>query len=116
MRPDGENAYLWDMRQAASHVLDFVRNVSKEDFLASIELQSAVERQLEIIGEAASRVPKERRESAPLIPWPEIIGQRNVLIHGYVEIDPGLIWDVITRDLRPLIEQLNEMLGYHTQA
>ena len=48
---------------------------------------------------------------APEIPWPAIIGQRKVLIHGYVEIDLDLIWEVLTRDLPPLIEALNEMLG-----
>lgn len=72
-------------------------------------LQTWFVRNLQIIGEAARTVPEEVRKRAPAIPWPQISGMRNILVHGYFEIDTDLVWDAVTRDvpaLKPAIEQL----------
>jgi len=61
---------------------------------------------LEIIGEAASKVSATGRASQPLIPWTDIVGMRNRLIHGYFDIDTDLVWNTLTEDLVPLLEQL----------
>lgn len=65
---------------------------------------------LEIIGEAASRVPAEQRLQHPDIPWPEIVGLRNRLIHGYDSVDFEILWQIVSDDLPPLIAALEKSL------
>lgn len=62
-------------------------------------LQGWFVRNLQIIGEAARAVPDNVRALAPDLPWPKIIGMRNVLVHGYFEIDADIVWDAVARDL-----------------
>jgi uncharacterized protein with HEPN domain len=66
-------------------------------------------RHLQIIGEAARALPPEVRTLAPEIPWPKIIGMRNILVHGYFEIDTDIVWQAVTNDvpvLKPAIASL----------
>ncbi len=66
-------------------------------------------RHLQIIGEAARSLPEDIRAQAPDIPWTKMIGMRNILVHGYFEIDTDIVWDAATRDvpvLRPAVERL----------
>lgn len=66
-------------------------------------------RNLQIIGEAARGLPEDVRARAPEIEWPKIVGMRTVLVHGYFDIDTGIVWEAASRDamaLRPRIEQL----------
>jgi uncharacterized protein with HEPN domain len=68
-------------------------------------------RHLQIIGEAARALPSEVRNLAPAIPWPKIIGMRNVLVHGYFDIDTDIVWQAVTRDLpvlKPAVVSLLE--------
>jgi len=73
-------------------------------------LQSAVERQLEILGEAARRMSDNFRQAHPEIPWSDIIGQRNVIAHQYEEIRQERIWSVVTSDIPTLITQLEPLI------
>jgi uncharacterized protein with HEPN domain len=68
-------------------------------------------RLVEIIGEAAARVGTESRENYPSIPWLQIVGMRNRLIHGYDAVDLDVLWDTITDDLPPLIDELKKILS-----
>jgi len=66
-------------------------------------------RNFQIMGEAARALPQDVRALAPEVPWPKVIGMRNVLVHGYFEIDTDIVWEAATRDLpalRPAIEAL----------
>lgn len=87
----------------------------KESFERDELVQVWFLRHLQIIGEAASAVSEDVRALAPDIPWPKIIGMRNVLVHGYFEIDTDIVWDAATRDvpaLKPAVEWLlNELEG-----
>ena len=74
------------------------------------QLNLALTRLLEIIGEAAARTPQEGRSLYPAIPWMQVIGLRNRLIHGYDSVDFDILWQVVTRDLPPLIATLEETL------
>ena len=65
---------------------------------------------LQIIGEAARALPEEVRALAPEIPWPGIIGMRNVLVHGYFEIDTDMIWGAVQRDVPALKPQIETLL------
>lgn len=70
-------------------------------------------RHLQIIGEAARALPEDVRALAPDIPWPKIVGMRNVLVHGYFEIDTEIVWDAASRDLpalKPAVERLLKTL------
>jgi uncharacterized protein with HEPN domain len=71
----------------------------------------ALTRLVEIIGEAANRVSEKTRQKNPQIPWPQIIGMRNRLIHGYDVVDLDLLWDTITNDLPPLVKSLQGIVG-----
>jgi uncharacterized protein with HEPN domain len=62
------------------------------------------------VGEAAARLSAETRDHSPQIPWPDIIGLRNRLIHGYDIVDFDILWDIVNDDLPPLIAQLREVL------
>ena len=61
-------------------------------------------RHLQIIGEAARALPIEVRTLAPELPWPKIIGMRNILVHGYFEIDTDIVWQAVTNDV-PVLKQ-----------
>ncbi len=68
-------------------------------------------RHLQIVGEAARALPEEVRALAPEIPWGKIIGMRNILVHGYFEIDTQIVWDAVQRDIPVLKEQMKQLLN-----
>ena len=73
-------------------------------------LELALVRLLEIVGEAASRIPNEECAKYPEIPWPEIVGLRNRLVHGYDAVDLDILWQIIAYDLPPLITTLEAIV------
>jgi len=85
-----DDSNLWDMLDAAKAIKSFISGCSYQDYLKDRMLRGAVERHLEIIGEAAGRISREFRNEHPEIPWQRIIGLRNVLIHEYGDI--GIFW------------------------
>jgi uncharacterized protein with HEPN domain len=70
----------------------------------------AIIKELEIIGEAASKVSSETRERFPEIPWQDIVGMRNRFIHGYFDIDMDRVWDTVNADLPELLELLEKIV------
>jgi uncharacterized protein with HEPN domain len=111
MQPDARDAaYLWDMLDAARAVQEFVAPRSLSDYVADRMLRGAVERHLEIIGEAANRVSRGFRAAHPEIPWQSMIAQRNVLSHEYGDIENTLVWRVATLRIPELIHQLETLL------
>jgi len=107
MRPDDKDmAYLWDMADAARAAVGFIEGRRFEDLLSNRMLRSAVERNLEIVGEAARRVSTETRDELPDIAWTSIIGLRNVLAHEYDEIRYEILWRICKAELPVLIRQL----------
>jgi len=113
MRPEvGDPSYLWDMLDAARAVVAFVASRSFEDYSRDRMLRGAVERHVEIIGEAASKVSETFQQSHPEIPWRRIIAQRHVLAHEYGEVDHGLLWKVATIHIPALIPQVERLLPH----
>ena len=111
MQPDTrDSAYLWDMLDAAKGVKEFVSHRSYQDYLSNRMLRGAVERHVEIIGEAAGKVSKAFKDSHPEIPWQRIIAQRHVLVHDYGEIEHELIWNVATKYIPELIAELEKLI------
>jgi len=103
-------AHLWDMLQAARRAGQFTAGLSREAYLGNQMAQAAVERALEILGEAASRVSRSFREAHPEIPWQSLIGQRNIIIHRYKEVDHELIWQSVATELDALVAALEPLI------
>lgn len=95
-------AYLADMLDSAQAVGEMTRGVSRADFESSRVLRRAVEREIEIIGEAARSVSEHFKQAHPLIPWKRIISQRNLLAHEYGHVDASQLWTVATRRIPEL--------------
>jgi uncharacterized protein with HEPN domain len=110
MRKVRDLGYLWDMLDAAQSVVAFVRGKTLQDYVRDPLLQAAVERKIEILGEAARKVSDEYKELHQEIPWRGIIGQRNVLIHEYNEVDQRAIWELATVDIPKLINLLEPLV------
>ncbi len=111
MQPEQRDAgYLWDMLDAARTAEQLSSNQDFTQYSNDRRTQLAVERSLEIIGEAASRVSTSFRNAHPEIPWRQIIGQRNVLIHEYGEIKQERIWKTVRENIPQLIELLKQFV------
>ena len=103
---------------ALQHMLDHAREAvalaqgkSRADLDTDRLLNLALVRLLEIVGDAAGRVPKELCALHPEIPWPQIVSLRNRLIHGYDSVDFNILWQIITSDLPPLIPALEAIMA-----
>jgi uncharacterized protein with HEPN domain len=103
-------ASLRQMRDHAQEVVELVRGRSRNDLDSDRLLALALVRLLEIIGEAAGRVPAEEQARRPSIPWASIVGLRNRLIHGYDDIDHDIVWQIVTTDLPVLTLELSGSL------
>lgn len=95
---------------------DFVRGRVRADLDNDRMLTLALERLVAIIGEAANRVLDETRANHPEIPWPQIIGLRNRLTHGYDKVDLDILWTILQDDLPHLIRQLTDILSKTGEA
>ena len=111
MQPGDRNAAnLWDMRESAKLIKEFTHGETLHSFSNDRKLRSAVERQLEIIGEAARKVSVEFQVAHPEIPWRNIIGLRNLLIHEYGEVKVDRVWLIVASDLDSLISHLEALI------
>ena len=111
MHADAEKL-LWDARRAAQRALRFTQDKTFADYAADEMLRAAVERQLEIVGEALNQLRRVDEATAGRIPeLRRIIGFRNVLIHGYSSVDDKIVWGVVEASLQPLIQSLDALLG-----
>jgi len=106
-----------DTKFFIEHILESIRlieaytkQVSKEDFFETVYIQDAVIRRLEIIGEAVKNILPEVRDKYQDVPWREIAGMRDVLIHEYFGVDLDLTWRVIKRDLPELKQKLARIM------
>ncbi len=109
MRRDA--AYLLDMLIAAREARGFAVGLTWEQFEESRLHQNAVIRSLETIGEAAARMSDEFRDAHPELPWFEMTGMRNRLIHGYFEVDLLEVWDTLQTDVPSLVAAIEALLG-----
>ena len=108
--PRDDSAYLLDMLLAARDALSFTEGMSFEDFVRDRRTQLSVLKSVEIVGEAAAQVSEDARRANPDIPWREIVGMRNRLVHVYFDIDLPLVWDTVRDDLPDLIARLEPLV------
>ena len=105
---------LRHMLDAGNEALSFAHGRSRRDLDADRMLVHSLVRCVEIIGEAASGVSQKTREQNPEIPWPDIVGMRNRLIHAYFDVDLNRVWETVADDLPPLVGQLKRILQKKT--
>lgn len=101
---------LRDMLDHAREAVALLGSMGREELAANRVVQLALTRLVEIIGEAANRVSDDGQRKYAEIPWAQIVGMRNRLVHGYDVIDYDLLWDTVTTDLPPLIATLERIL------
>jgi len=101
---------LLDIQDAIDRVFEYVEDANYSSFLNDQKTQDAVARNIEIIGEVSRALPEEFREQAGSIPWKDIIGMRNIVIHEYFGILPDVVWDVIQNELPVLKRQIVQLL------
>ncbi len=101
-----EETLLLDMLIAARKIQEFTAGIDWETFKNSRLHQSAVIREIQVIGEAARLVTETIKSEHPEVEWSKIAGMRNRVIHQYFRVDLALVWDTIQEDVEPLIEHL----------
>lgn len=99
-----------DMIQACEDIEKIVKGIAFADFQNDMLKYRATERLFEILGEAANRIPREIQEKYSIIPWKNIIGMRNIIIHTYERVDVSTLWGAAKRDLVVLKDELQKML------
>ena len=104
-----DDACLLDMLLAAREARTFAGKLTFREFERNRMAQLAILKSVEVVGEAASRVSTERRESHPESPWSGIVGMRNRAVHGYFEVDLVRVRDTLQQDIPRLIAQLERL-------
>ena len=101
---------LRHMLDHAREAVAMVQGKARADLDHNRMLELALVRLVEIIGEAANRISETGRSGLPELPWPQIVGLRNRIVHGYDVINLDIVWKIVHEDLPPLIEQLQKII------
>jgi len=102
--------YINDIHDCILKIEEYLEGISEERFCEDYEKQDSVLRRLEIIGEAVKRLPEDLKGDYPNIPWKDIAGTRDVLIHEYSGVNLKRIWKTVKKDLPELKNQVGEIL------
>lgn len=105
MSPD-DRWRIQHMIDAAEQALTFIRGRDRADLDGDAMLRLALTRAVEIVGEAAAQVSEAGRDELAVVPWPQIIGMRNRLVHAYFAINQDILWDTVQLALPELLAQL----------
>ena len=109
-----DHSCLFEIVRACQAVAGFIVGCDERAFRASDLLRSAVARKIEIVGEATRRLSPDFRAAHPQVPWRQIAGMRDRLIHGYDDIDWGKVWTVAAEELPALEKTLSWLLASET--
>ena len=105
-----EFVYVGHMLDKAHEALSLVRGKTHQDYDSDSILRLALTHLIQVIGEAARRVSPQFRDRHPQIPWEAIAGMRSKIVHDYMNVDEDIVWDSVTQELQPLIEELKKIV------
>lgn len=109
--PRGAKVYLDDIQEAIQKIEEYTKDYDNEKFTKDPKTVDAVIRNFSVIGEAASHIPKEVQKQYSEIPWREVVGMRNKVIHEYFGITKDILWKTIQEDLPKLKQALQKMFN-----
>jgi uncharacterized protein with HEPN domain len=101
---------LEDILESIELMEDYIKDISREDFMSSMMYLDLVVRRLEVVGEAVNNLSEEIKEKYSDIPWHEIGGMRNKLIHEYFGVDKDLVWETAKKDVPNFKKNIQEIL------
>jgi len=105
-----DTVYLRHILDAIEQIEDYLEEASAEQFWQRELLQDGVVRRLEIIGEASRNLSDELRRDHPEVPWQQIVGLRNRIVHAYFNVNLQIVWEITQNDLAPLKQQVERIL------
>lgn len=108
--PIADRVLIAHMRECIARIQEYTEG-DRSRFEASRLIQDAVIRNLQTLTESSQRLSAQIKATEPQVPWRELSGFRNVIVHGYLGIDLAAVWLVVDQDLPPLVDALNRMAG-----
>jgi uncharacterized protein with HEPN domain len=106
---------LQDINEACEHIEQYVRNIDYEYFISNTMVKDAVERNIEIIGEACNMLPVSFQKSYSYVQWHKPIGMRNRLIHGYFAVDTPMLWNTATVIIPEFKSQIEKLINEYSK-
>lgn len=106
-----DRGYLLDILESARLAVQYLEDKAEKEFYDDTKSQDAVIRRLEVIGEAARRISDKGQSAYPGLPWVEMIGMRNIMIHEYDNVDLRIVWNTVKNSLPGLIDAISAILG-----
>ena len=103
-----DTVVIQDIKEAIDRIMSYTSKVEYNDFLQDYKTQDAVVRNIEILGEAAKLLSDETKRDYPNIPWKDIAGTRDKLIHDYFGVNIDIVWDIVKNEIPSLSKQLND--------
>jgi uncharacterized protein with HEPN domain len=108
--PRDDGVYLGHIRDSIARIESYTAGISEAEFLNTPMVQDAVIHQIQILGEAANRLSADFQQRVSSIPWRDIIGMRNKLVHDYMGVDLGAVWHTVVRDIPALRAELERVV------
>jgi uncharacterized protein with HEPN domain len=110
----GDRLYLGHFLEAIDRILDYAK-AGEENFKRDLKTQDAIVRNLQVLGEAVKNVSADTRTAHPEVPWKDIAGMRDRVVHDYFGVSLTIVWDVITKHLPPLRDRIQSLLEQHEE-
>lgn len=106
-----DEEYLAHIESAILEIRVHTAGMSQKAYEADSKTQRAVERNLQIVGDAAHKLSAKLKEAHPDTPWDDVYAARNVVVHQYFGVNQKILWDILQEDLAPLLKKVQDLLG-----